>query len=70
MLVPLPLVAGLFEGRTLFTLIASMAGAIAVWAQTHQKAPQDPVEELTERLRHPVRYAVKHPFRAIVRRLR
>lgn len=71
MLIPLPLVTGLFEGRTLFTVIASLASAVAIWAQTHQaRQPQDPVEELTERLRHPVRYFCRHPVRAIVRRLR
>lgn len=71
MIIPLPLVTGLFEGRTLFTVIASLASAVAIWAQTHQaRQPPDPVEELTERLRHPWKWAAKHPVRAVTRRLK
>jgi hypothetical protein len=68
MLLPLPTLAGLFEGRGLFDVLASAASAVAFWASAH--AQEDPIADLTARVRHPLRWSLAHPIRAIVRRLR
>ena len=39
-----------------------LAGAITTLAQHYREL--DPIRELTERLRHPVRWSVAHPVRA------
>ncbi len=48
--------------------LAIVAGAVAAWAS--HRAVFDPVADLMERLRHPVRWAFAHPIQAIRRRSR
>jgi hypothetical protein len=55
-------------GGRFFEVLASVAGAIALWAS--QRAQRDPVDDLIAQVRHPLRFALRHPVRAIVRRLR
>jgi len=44
------------------TLVGVIAGACAAYAQQYREL--DPIRELTERLRHPIRWAMAHPVRA------
>lgn len=60
-------VAGLFDLRVWETL-AALAGTVATFAQS--RATADPVDALTERLRHPVRWALTHPLQAARRFVR
>jgi hypothetical protein len=66
MLLPAPTFLSLIECKPLFALLASVASAIAVWAQTH--AGSDRVEDAVEHVRHPFRAACRHPIRTIARR--
>lgn len=50
-----------------YTWLATLAAAVAAWAS--RAADDSAIEQLTERLRHPIRWAVKHPVNAIRRRL-
>lgn len=61
------MIAGLYEGRGVFELIAAAASAVAVWAQA--RVAPDPVEDLTYRLRHPVRHALRHPIQFVERKI-
>ena len=54
----------------IYDVIASAATAIALWAQHRKAAALDPIDDLTERLRHPVRWTIKHPLRALDRAMR
>lgn len=52
---------------SLLELLASFGSGIALWAQSRKAS--DPVADLTERLRHPVRWSLTHPVQAIRRTL-
>lgn len=45
--------------------ILTALGAVSGWA----KLERDPVSDLTDRLRHPIRWKLTHPIRAIWRSL-
>jgi hypothetical protein len=47
---------------------ASLA-LVAIWSQMRVKVPTDPVEDLTYRLRHPLKWAAAHPLRAMRRKI-
>ena len=61
---------GSFETGGVWQHVAAVAGAVAAFAEQRAiRPPVDPIEELTARLRHPVWWTCRHPWRA-VRRLR
>ncbi len=63
------MVAGVFESG-LYQWIAWLASGIAMWAHAKaQPTNDDPVDELMERLRHPVRWTMRHPVIAVRRKL-
>jgi hypothetical protein len=64
MMVPLPLV-GMFGEVTIWQVLASMASALVGYAQ--HRPSRSGLEDLTVRLRHPVRWAVQHPIRTLRR---
>lgn len=68
-----PVVSGIFDNpRFLYEAIASISSAVALWAQmkaTGQRR-EDALADLTERLRRPVRWSLKHPLQATRRALR
>ena len=43
--------------------------AVMMWVQTRRAVSRDPVQELTFRLQHPLRYAVEHPLKAVRRKI-
>jgi hypothetical protein len=55
-------------GGRFFEVLASVAGSIALWAS--HRAQRDPVDDLIAQVRHPLRFACKHPLRAFLRYLR
>jgi hypothetical protein len=59
------------DGRWIFDVIGSVASAVAVWAQAHaaRVTTPDPVDDLIEQVRHPVRWSFKHPLRALGRQV-
>lgn len=61
-------VAGVFTGQT-FEWLAQAVTAIVLWSQTRTKAQGDPLEELTYRLRHPVKAALRSPLATIRRKV-
>jgi hypothetical protein len=70
-MIPLPLatVAGILDAPAVvafFNWMAGALGAAAVWAQRKAEPEQDPILELTMRLRTPVRFAIRHPLSAAV----
>jgi hypothetical protein len=78
-MVPLSISGGAFESGQFWAAVAtvgrvlSAAGSgLALWAQSKAAAKQsaDPVAELTERLRRPVRHALRHPVEAARRAFR
>lgn len=51
-----------------FALIASAVSAlVSMLTIAHQTAPEDPIADLQLRLRHPLRWSLAHPVRAIMR---
>lgn len=59
--------AGMVDG-SVYDWIARVSSAVTLWATVRaRKADVDPLEDLTFRLRHPVRWAVKHPIEAVER---
>ena len=49
--------------------IAAAASVIALWAHTKaSQAAVDPVDELVIRLRHPIRWTMRHPVIALKRK--
>jgi hypothetical protein len=48
--------------------IAASASAVAIWAHA-KSAGVDPVEDLTQRVRHPVRWTMRNPIVAAKRKL-
>ena len=54
-------------GGELWQWLAALLSGMTMWAQ--HRAKRDPLEDLTERLRRPVLWALRHPWRA-VRRVR
>ncbi len=67
MMVPLPL-GGMFGEATLWQVLASMASGLVGYVQ--HRPQRSGLEDLTERLRHPVRWTLQHPIRTIQRRRR
>lgn len=71
-MIAIPLTA-LFEGhlwQTLWSTVASVASVVALWAEQKARRPQaDPVDELMDRLRHPVRWSLRHPIVAVRRKV-
>lgn len=62
-------VAALFEGH-FWSTIASVASVVALWAESKARRPEpDPVDELMERLRHPVRWTLSHPIVSVRRKV-
>ena len=62
-----PVMISVIDSSAFWNTIASMASAIAVWAQHRAARPTDPVDDLTDRIRNPKRkalWAVTHPLRA------
>jgi hypothetical protein len=62
-----PVMISVIDSSAFWNTIASMASAVAVWAQSHAKAPADPVDNLVDRVRNPRRrvlWTMAHPFRA------
>jgi hypothetical protein len=57
-------------GPSTLTFLAAAAATLVTMLTMRQKAAVDPVEDLTERLRHPIRWRLQHPLRTIGRRLR
>jgi hypothetical protein len=49
--------------------VAWCASAVAMWAQARVAKAIDPVDDLTERIRHPVRWTMRHPVIAVKRKL-
>lgn len=62
------MIAGVFEARGFYDVLAACASTIAIWASA--RAHRDPVAELTLRVRHPLRYALTHPVRYLRTKLR
>ena len=61
------MIVTLLDTRALFEAIASVSGAIALWASSRAARENDPVHELTARLRRPARWTLAHPLRALRR---
>lgn len=63
-----PLVTGVIDAK-LFAWLAQFATGIALWAalKAQTALQDDPLEDLTERLRHPIRWRLSHPIRAMRR---
>lgn len=59
-------IAGLIDTR-FFEWLTHAAAGVAMWASVKAQKADDPLADLTERLRHPVRWAVKHPVQALLR---
>lgn len=58
--------AAVIGGTALWQNLATVLGSAAVWAQRKATPEQDPILELTMRLRTPVRFAIRHPLSAAV----
>lgn len=68
MVLPTPVVAVL-DPRA-WEWLAQIAFAIGMWAQARaSRQPPAPVDELMDRLRHPVRWALRHPIVSVRRKL-
>jgi hypothetical protein len=59
-------IAGFFDEK-FFELLAQSAGAVALWASARGAQHRNEVADLTERLRHPVRWTMRNPVRAFAR---
>ena len=73
-MIPLSVLGGVFDtpGVTaqFWHAVASCASVVALWAQARaQVRTLDPVDDLTERVRHPVRWTMRHPVVAASRKL-
>lgn len=68
------MIAVVLDTRPVFEAIASVSSAIAVWASArarhYPESDSEPLDDITERLRHPVRWSVAHPLRAFGRIVR
>lgn len=51
-----------------FGLSAFVTALISLIGMAHQGEEGDPLEDLTFRLRKPIRWSIQHPVRAIMRR--
>lgn len=49
-------------------LVGSVSALISLLTLANQSAPDDALEDLTFRLQHPIRHALAHTFRAMMRR--
>ena len=68
MLAPL---VGMFGDSKFWETVATLASGIAAYAsQRAAKPPVEPLDDLTERLRRPVRWSLKHPLLATRRAMR
>lgn len=71
MLVPIPLatLGALLDAAAFWQAVASTASAVALWAQqkAQPKRDVDHLQDLVERLRHPVRHALTHPVATVAR---
>jgi hypothetical protein len=56
----------MINGEGFWAIVAAIRSMIASFAQG--RAEQDPVADLTERVRHPIRWTLRHPVRAARRR--
>jgi len=61
-------ISGLWQTADLWQAIAGLFSGLAVWAQ--QKAEMSEIDKLTSRLRHPIRYGIRHPLEMIRRSAR
>jgi hypothetical protein len=60
----------ILDTRPAWEALASAATAIALWASTHASAtPIDPVDDISARLRRPLRWPLANPLRAFRRAL-
>jgi hypothetical protein len=70
-MIPLAGLSGVFDAAGFWQNMATFLSTAALWAQQRAHKPEpDPVDELTERLRHPIRWTMRHPFTAIKRKAR
>jgi hypothetical protein len=52
------------------TISKASLALVAIWSQLRTKAPQpEPLEDLTFRLRHPLRWKLSHPLKGIRRKV-
>jgi hypothetical protein len=50
--------------------VAACASAVAMWAHARaERSAIDPVDDLTELVRHPVRWTFRHPLIAVKRKI-
>lgn len=73
-MIPFSALAGVFEHsgimQHVWQGIAWCASAVAMWAHTRAASrPIDPVDDLMQRVRHPVRWTARHPIVAVKRKL-
>jgi len=70
-MIPIPLagLTGMFDAAGFWQNLASFLGAAAVWAQHRAAVKQDPIAELTDRLRRPVRWTMTHPIVSLRRKV-
>ena len=77
------MIASILDTRTLFETIATVSGSIALWASMRAQVMRtnnlpdvdpvdevvtsDPLDDLTARLRRPVRWTLANPLRALGR---
>lgn len=66
-MIPIAALGGAMDAAGFWQNLATMLGTAAVWAQHRARPERDAVEELTHRLRHPLRHAAAHPLRALHR---
>jgi hypothetical protein len=64
------MVGGFFSADT-WNALAQISAAVTAWAANRaSQEQQSEIDKLIEREQHPLRFAVKHPFRAAKRALR
>ena len=65
----IPVYGSIFGGEAWQTL-AHLSAVITAWIAGRHATPLDPEQDVTLMVRHPIKWAIRHPVRAIKRAVR
>ena len=68
-MLPIAALSGVIDPTSFWQGLATVLGSAAVWAQRRAVPERDAVQELTDRLRRPVAWTMRHPIVSLRRKI-